>query len=113
MRFLVLAALLAATGCATDRVVSYCSVHSLGNNLAKPLGLVRLDPSLERELRAQLPPKMRSKYLCWYTSQQNIVVSYRNDPRLSNYGYTFTQQDGVWKLSGDPPMILALPHVIR
>jgi hypothetical protein len=101
------------SGCATDRAISYCSIHTLGNNLAEPLGLVRIDPSLEKDLRAQLPSKMRSGYLCWYTSRQDIVVSYRNDPNLSNYGYTFTQQNGLWKLSNEPPKILALPRVIE
>jgi hypothetical protein len=113
MRFLTLTLALALVGCATDRAVSYCSVHTLGNNVATPLGLVRLDPALENHLRGQLPPEMRSKYLCWYTSERDIVVSYRRDPRLSNYGYTFTKQDGAWVLSDDPPIILALPRVIQ
>lgn len=110
---ILVGALLTASGCATDRAASYCSVHTLGNDLARPLGLVRLDPSLEKELRAQLPPEMRSRYLCWYTSRQDIVVSNRHDARLSNVGYTFTTTEGQWKLSDDPPVILSLPRVIQ
>lgn len=110
---LVFGAVLTASGCATDRAMSYCSVHTLGNDLARPLGLVRLDPSLEKELRAQLPPEMRSGYLCWYTSGQDIVVSNRHDARLSNMGYTFTETEGQWKLSEDPPVILSLPPIVQ
>jgi hypothetical protein len=110
---LLVGAILTASGCATDRATGYCSVHTVGNDLATPLGLVRLYSALEAELRAQLPPETRSRYLCWYTSRQDIVVSHRRDARLSNVAYTFTAREGQWKLSDDPPVILSLPRVIQ
>jgi hypothetical protein len=111
MRFLLLLATLFLSACATNRVTRYCSaLVAEGEAMQGRLTIARIDPELESALRHQLPKQMQSEYLCWYNSDDSIVVTARRFRKSANYGYTFNVSKGVWVLLDEEPTLLALPR---
>ena len=114
MRALLFIATLTLTGCASERAITnYCSIYTMANGRASPMGLVLLDHTLEQQLRAQLPPEMRDHYICWYTSRDRIIASRSKNPDVTIAGYPFIKVDGTWKLDNSEKFILQFPRVIQ
>jgi hypothetical protein len=111
MRTLLIAMVLMLTGCATNRYAQFCSaLVADGEAMEGELSLLSLDPVLDTELRRQLPGQLQSEFLCWYKSEEVMVVTTRRFKNSANYGYTFVRDGEGWVLTEGPPIILALPH---
>jgi hypothetical protein len=113
MRLLLLAAIVSLVGCATGPDVTRgCSVFRDVGGKSTPMGLILLPSVLADSLRQQLPETERSRYVCWYTSGERLIVGERKNPNSFVYGYSFIKQDGVWRLADESPEILAVPRAI-
>ena len=114
MRATTILLLLVLAGCASNTGLSgYCSVFPLRGGKAVPIGLIRLDPEMERTLRSQLPRGQGSGHICWYTFGDQLIAAGPRRPDLGNSGYVFSRRGDVWVLSSSAPLILALPKVIE
>ena len=113
MRLLLLIIFASAVGCATNQgVAQRCAIFEDVGGKSTPIGLIRLPSEQSDLLRQQLPENDRNRFSCWYTSGARLILSEPKNPESFVYGYSFTKQDGVWRLMDEPPQILAVPRAI-